>query len=150
MRNTAIAILAVAALPLAACGESQTPRDYEEDEAVAEAEFEWPESVDATDVGFPSDNSECRRLNDSPNTTEFQSDDAVLVGCPDAVTAAALGGAIVGDMDGVTMVSIPNDEVEALMQRVDQADGGMPDAVDADASGVDPVGEGMSDATNAE
>ena len=86
-------------LLLAACGTSGSgPRAQS---------FEWPESVAAFGDGYPTAGDDCRRLGESAATSNFLDHTKVLVGCPDMATASHLAGEVVGEIDGVVLVSIP-------------------------------------------
>jgi hypothetical protein len=103
-----------AALLLAACSSKPAPAT-EDSESTApvdqSAAFAWPASLPVFGDGFPQPGAACRRIGESPATSEFLDDSAALVGCPSADEAAKLGGTILKQIDGVTLVSVPNDRV---------------------------------------
>ncbi len=61
----------------------------------------------------------CRRLGESALTVNFPDDSAILVGCPgvpgDSAAAALVagGGKVVGEAEGVTLISIPQGDANA-------------------------------------
>jgi hypothetical protein len=66
--------------------------------------------------GYPKAGDACRRLGESPATSNYLDHMATLVGCPgtdDSASARAIlrdqGGRVVGEADGVTLISIPTD-----------------------------------------
>lgn len=70
-------------------------------------EFAWPASLPVFGDGFPAPGAACRRIGESAATVDFLDDSASLVGCPNAAEAAKLGGTILKEIDGVTLVSVP-------------------------------------------
>ncbi len=75
----------------------------------AAAQFAWPASLKMVGDGYPGPGAPCRRIGESAATGNFLDDSAALVGCPSAEEAAKLGGKVVATIDGVTLVSVPND-----------------------------------------
>jgi len=75
--------------------------------------FAWPASLVVVGDGFPNKGDACRRIGESAATVDWLDDSATLAGCPSAEAAAALGGTIVGEVDGVTLVSLPNSAAPA-------------------------------------
>ncbi len=65
--------------------------------------------------GYPTEDSGCRRLGESPQTSQWLDDSAVLVGCTTDAAARALHGTIVGVVEGITIVSIPMGDANAGM-----------------------------------
>jgi hypothetical protein len=71
--------------------------------------FKWPASLTVVGDGFPTPGAPCRRVGESAATVDLLDDDAALVGCPTGADAEKLGGRILKQVDGVTLVSVPND-----------------------------------------
>ncbi|HPU14716.1 MAG TPA: hypothetical protein PK808_01425 [Polymorphobacter sp.] len=119
------------ALVLAAC--SQPAPSSSEKAAAAPPAFVWPASLGPFGDGYPDSGAPCRRLGESPLTSNYLDDSAILVGCPGAAfgTAAAAvittrHGRVVGNAQGVTLISIPQGD----------ANQGMPAAADAATAGA--------------
>ncbi|WP_128891842.1 hypothetical protein [Erythrobacter sp. HKB08] len=96
-----------AALALAACGGGATEEETTSDESATETLVEIPESLAPFGDGYPNSGDRCRRLGESEATSNYLDDSATLVGCPSEASAEAVGGNIVGNVEGVRLVSIP-------------------------------------------
>lgn len=116
-----IIMAGVAALALSACGGSQASDESQADTTSAEEVTAIPEALAPFGDGYPNPGDACRRLGESEATSNFLDDSATLVGCPSEAAAEALGGTVVGNIDGVRLVSIP----------MGDANGGMVLPVDA-------------------
>lgn len=106
---------------LAACGGSQ-PASSETPAAAASAAFAWPASLTVVGDGYPGPGAPCRRIGESAATVDFLDDSAALVGCPSADEAAKLGGTVLTTIDGVTLVSVPNDRAAVAGEGDGQGD----------------------------
>lgn len=72
------------------------------------AAAQWPASLRVVGDGFPKPGDPCRVIGESDATSNFLDDSATLAGCLSVEDAAKLGGKVVGTVDGVTLVSVPN------------------------------------------
>ncbi|MFL0357397.1 hypothetical protein ACI5KX_13065 [Erythrobacter sp. GH1-10] len=104
-----------AALALSACGGGAAEGDTATDEPVEETLAEIPESLAPFGDGYPAAGDPCRRLGESEATSNYLDDSAALVGCPSEASAEALGGEIVGNVEGVRLVSVPMGDANAGM-----------------------------------
>ena len=95
---------------LAGCASTQLAR------AGAEQGGSYPDSVNAFGDGYPDPEAPCRRLGEARATGAYLDHTRTLAGCLTRSDADALGGQIVGHVDGVWLISIPNDH--ASPQRV--------------------------------
>ncbi|WP_235927572.1 hypothetical protein [Sandarakinorhabdus rubra] len=105
-----LALLAGAAL-LTACGQ-QAPSAADTSPTSAPPEnvtikIDIPASLAPFGDGYPKAGDPCRRLGESAATANWLDDGAVLVGCPTAESAAAVGGTVVAKVEGVRVISIP-------------------------------------------
>lgn len=83
--------------------------DAEASAADAATPFAWPASLTVVGDGYPGPGAPCRRIGESAATVDFLDDSAALVGCPTAEDAAKLGGKVLTEIEGVTLVSVPED-----------------------------------------
>ena len=84
--------------------------------ATGPAPFVWPASLAPFGDGYPAAGDVCRRLGESPSTSDYLDHTATLVGCPgarDSRSAQAIvrgrHARVVGEVDGVTLISVPNE-----------------------------------------
>ncbi|WP_200982586.1 hypothetical protein [Qipengyuania soli] len=108
-----ILLAGAAALALSACGGSSEEAPAEE--ATATAAVVIPETLAPFGDGYPNAGDPCRRLGESAATSNYLDDSADLVGCPTEADAEALGGKVVGNVEGIRLVSIPTGDANAGM-----------------------------------
>lgn len=96
--------------------------------ATASESFSWPASLAPFGDGYPKAGDVCRRLGESSMTSAWLDHTATLVGCPgadDSASAQAIvrqrHGRVVGNAEGVTLISVPNEGHVAAMPE--QRDG---------------------------
>ena len=107
-------VAGASALALVACGESTS--EPEAEAAPAEELAVIPESLAPFGDGYPDAGDPCRRLGESAATSNYLDDSAMLIGCPSEASAEALGGNIVGNVEGVRLVSVPTGDANAGME----------------------------------
>ncbi|WP_052223070.1 hypothetical protein [Novosphingobium malaysiense] len=107
------ASLASMSLSLTACGSAEDAQINAAETAapttdsVAEAAVVFPDSLIVIGDGYPDSGDPCRQLGESPATSNWLDDSAILVGCPGKADADALEGRIAGSIGPVTIVSVP-------------------------------------------
>lgn len=106
-------ILGASALALAlfgcSAGEAEkaaTAAPTTETSATSTTSASIPESLAPFGDGYPKPGAPCRRLGESALTANYLDDSAILVGCPSDETAAMLNGRVVGNVEGVRLISI--------------------------------------------
>lgn len=99
------AALVAFAMAVTACGDSEAVDDTAG--TANETAQVIPESLAPFGDGYPASGDPCRRLGESDATRNYLDDSAILVGCPDEASARAIGGRIIGNVEGVSLVSIP-------------------------------------------
>lgn len=108
-----------AALLLSGCGglpkgDTATGSNGNSLAPTAATAFAWPASLTPFGDGYPAAGNSCRRVGESAATSNYLDDSAMLVGCPGLPTEPAAAailstskGRVVGEVDGVTLISVP-------------------------------------------
>lgn len=116
------ALLLVSPLYLTACGPNAPTQATNEPQQPAETvavAASFPTSLKVIGDGYPAKGNACRRLGESAATSNWLDASAILVGCPTESSAKALGGNVVGKVEGITIVSVPmGDENSGMPQPV--------------------------------
>ena len=98
-------------LALTACGSGEAPvasmRETESPTQALEFTSTFPDGLVVVGDGYPQSGNACRRLGESKATADWLDDSAVLIGCPTEISAEGLGGEIVGNVAGISIVSWP-------------------------------------------
>lgn len=130
-----VIVAGASALALAACGENSA----EPEAAPAEELAVIPESLAPFGEGYPNAGDPCRNLGESAATSNYLDDSALLVGCPSEASAEALGGNIVGNVDGVRLVSVPMGDANAGMGEAMGENGPVAASTQAPALAQTPI-----------
>jgi len=133
-RYSTSALAIVVSMALAACGADKERAPSEPSPGAGAATSQAvaiPASLAPFGDGYPSAGDPCRRLGESAATVNFLDHTAILVGCPTAEAAAALGGNVVDTIEGITLVSIPTGDASA--GPAEMPPGESPDAPGEDA-----------------
>lgn len=108
-----ILLASAAALALSACSGGATEAEQPDTAATETAAI--PEALAPFGDGYPNPGDPCRTLGESAATSNYLDDSATLVGCPTEASAEALGAKIVGNVDGIRIVSVPQGDANAGM-----------------------------------
>lgn len=104
---------------LIACEGAQEPEHSEDLKvAVEQAAAAIPEELAPFGDGYPKSGDPCRRLGESTATVAYLDDSAVLVGCPTAAAAEAIGGTVLNVVEGTSIVSVATSDANEGMPGV--------------------------------
>lgn len=121
-RTCAGAAVVALALGLAGCGRPAGDTTAPEAAPTASAPV-IAASLAPFGDGFPKAGDPCRRLGESAATADWLDDSAILVGCPTAEAAAALGGRVLATVEGTTVVTVPTGDANAGLKAAVPGDG---------------------------
>lgn len=107
-----IYLASAAALALSSCG-NETGSDSPGSVDTAGNAVAISENLSPFGDGYPTSGEPCRRLGESAATSNYLDDSTILIGCPSDASAASLDGEVVGNVDGVLLVSIPVGDANA-------------------------------------
>ncbi len=110
-KSASLLLGSVAAVSLVACSQPEQSKATAPISTAAPTStpFAWPAALRIVGDGYPAAGAACRRVGETAATVEYLDDSADLVGCPasDQAAIAALGGTLVGQVDGVALISVP-------------------------------------------
>lgn len=110
------------AVGLAGCDAVPASNNAQTAPSTEPAPPEWPASLRIVGDGYPNPGDPCRRIGETEATVNFLDDSAALVGCRTGAQAAALGGQTVATVDGITLVSVPEDRTGQSGEGDSQSD----------------------------
>lgn len=120
-KNVGIFWAGAAIMLLSGCDGSGSSGD-DASAATPAADFAWPDSLTVVGDGYPDPGAPCRRIGETAATVDYLDDSAALVGCPTRTEADKLGGKILITIDGVTLVSVPDDRAAMSSEGDGQGD----------------------------
>ena len=133
MLSNKILMLGAAALALTACGNNSDKGETATEMVAEESTVAIPESLAPFGDGYPNPGAPCRQLGESAATSNYLDDSAMLVGCPTEAAAEAIGGKIVGNVEGVRLVRVTANKADTATVA------GAPKATDESAPTAKPV-----------
>ena len=125
-----LVVASVSVLALSACSDQSAEQDIQDTTPTGLVAI--PESLAPFGDGYPNSGDPCRRLGESAATSDYLDDSATLIGCPSDADAEALGAQVVGNIEGIRLVSVPMEDANAGM--TDPVDA---PSVDAKVAGTD-------------
>lgn len=76
--------------------------------SAAKSAVRWPSTLRVIGDGYPNRGDPCRGMGETPAVANYLDHNDRLLGCPTREDALRLGGAIVGEEGGITLVSVPS------------------------------------------